>query len=163
MSNKLLWILGGVALLLLIPKQLGRASYQVITDWFIPNFEGFSPSPYWDVSRYSWGYGTKAPGSTGTISKEQALQDLRVYINADYEYLKKLITVPLTGYQWAALLSFSYNLGRGNADNLVNNINSGNFPALSAQWMQYVNAGGVVNNSLVNRRAQELKMWQGQV
>ena len=25
-------------------------------------FEQFRARPYWDVSRYSWGYGTQAPG-----------------------------------------------------------------------------------------------------
>jgi lysozyme len=79
------------------------------------------------------------------------------HAESDRLYLRTLIRRDLNPEQWAALLSFSYNLGRGNADNLVNNINSGNNAALGDQWNQYVNAGGVPQDYLIARRAAE---WQ---
>lgn len=162
MRKKEMYIAGGLLVFfLLISKKVGRSSYQVITDWLIPEFEGFRATPYWDVSRYSWGYGTQAPGPTGTITKEQALADMRAFVNNDYNYLKPLIDRELSGNQWAALLSFSYNLGRGNADNLVPNINSGDTSALGDQWNSYVYAGGVRNSVLVNRRRVEWDIWNG--
>lgn len=156
------WILGAIAALLILPK-LGRASYWTITDWLIPEFESFSAHPYWDVNRYSWGYGTRAPGSSGTITREQALQEMRAYIQADFNYLYPMLTRELSAHQWAALLSFSYNLGKGAADNLIPNINAGNWQALGDQWNSYINSGGSANPTLVDRRALEWKIFNGEV
>lgn len=70
-----------------------------------------------------------------------------------------MIKAPLNSSQWAALLSFSYNLGPGNADNLVDNINNHNLTALKNQWESYINADGVPNSNLIQRRAAEWKMF----
>lgn len=131
---------------------------------FIPAVEGFSATPVWDVKQWSWGYGTAAgfdPDNKpkGTITREQAFIDMMKVINHNYNYLKNVITRPLNGNQWAALLSFSYNLGPGNADNLAPNINSGDDTALFAQWRKYVNAGGHYNQGSANRREKEIALW----
>lgn len=126
---------------------------------FIPSVEGFRSTPYWDVTRYSWGYGTAAPGSTGTITREQAFADMLTHLLADYVKLSARITRVLTVNQWAALLSFSYNLGEGNAYNLVPLINAGDNTALKIKWAKYVYAGGVVNPDLVERRGKEWDLW----
>lgn len=125
----------------------------------IINFEGFRANPYWDVSRYSWGYGTPAPGRYGTITRDQAFTELESFNVDNFDYLYRLITRPLTVNQWAALLSFAYNLGPGNADNLIQNINSGDNDALGLQWNKYVYSDGVVNPDLVERRAAEFALW----
>lgn len=126
---------------------------------FLQSEEGFSATPYWDVSRWSWGYGTQAPGPGGTIDRDTAADDMMKHVMQDYDYLKKLITMPLTANQWGALLSFSYNLGPGNADNLVDNINRGDYIALGEQWNKYVYAGGVINSALVGRRQREWELF----
>jgi len=126
---------------------------------FIPSVESFDPHPYWDVSRYSWGYGTAAPGTNGTITRAQAFSDMIAYLLADYNTLSRKITRRLTVNQWAAYLSFSYNLGIGNAFDLVPYINSGDFANLGVQWQRYVHAGGVVKPNLVQRRQQEWALW----
>lgn len=126
---------------------------------FIPSVEGFRSHPYWDISRYSWGYGTAAPGATGTITRDQAFADMLTYLLSDYEILKKRVTRQLTVKQWAALLSFSYNLGTDDALDMVSFINANDDSALSVQWMKYVHAGGVVNSTLVDRRKKELTWW----
>lgn len=159
-KNKVV-LLGAIAvlLLLLVPgSTFGQNPLMNAADLII-SFEGFSSTPYWDVSRYSWGYGTAAPGSTGTITEQQARAELQAHIQNDYNYLFPLLTVPLNANQWAALLSFSYNLGTGNADNLIDNINSGNTAALQTQWKKYVYADGAVNSDLVDRRNKEFAMW----
>lgn len=127
--------------------------------YFIPLVEGFRSTPYWDVKRYSWGYGTAAPGPTGTITREKAFAEMLTHLLYDYDLLKAKITRQLSVSQWAAYLSFSYNAGVGNAYNLVPNINSGNDTALAAQWRKYIYAGGVVNDDLVERREKELRLW----
>lgn len=77
----------------------------------------------------------------------------------DYEILKGQVTRSLNVNQWTAYLSFSYNEGVGNADNLIDNINSHNDTALKTQWRKYIYAGGVVNDDLVERREKELDLW----
>lgn len=163
MKRKQIYLIGGLTIVGLLLSKMSRAAYYTITDWLIPQFEGFRATPYWDQKQWTWGYGTRAPGETGVISREKALSDMRAYINADYAYLSGLITRPLSPAQWAALLSFSYNEGRGNADNLVENINSGNDAALGVQWKKYIYAGGAVSQDLIDRRETEFNIWQGNV
>jgi GH24 family phage-related lysozyme (muramidase) len=59
---------------------------------------------------------------------------------------------------------FSYNLGPYAADNLVQNINSGDELALETQWKKYVKVqapGGeyVTHPGLVDRRRKEWDLW----
>lgn len=126
---------------------------------FIPTVELFDAHPYWDVSRYSWGYGTAAPGATGTISRDQAFHDMIDHLLEDYRYLSPMITRTLSVNQWAAYLSFSYNEGPGKADNLVSLINAGDDQALGRKWREYIYAGGKVSNNLVERRGKEWDLW----
>lgn len=150
--------LGGVLLLFALGSTFRDQLLNKLAS-FIPSVEGFRPNPYWDVSRYSWGYGTAAPGSTGTITREQAFKDMVTYLLNDYATLSGRVTRKLTVAQWAALLSFSYNEGIGRAYNLLSNINSGNDTALATQWRKYIYADGVINDNLVERREKELNLW----
>jgi len=146
---------------------MATVTYKSILKIFLPEVEGFRSAPYWDYQQWSWGYGTKVPGSTnnpainpgGTITREQAIIAAINHAQQDYFYLKPMIQVPLSAGRWAALLSFSYNLGPANADNLISNINDQDNAALQVQWMSYVNAGGVVLPALIDRRAKEWALW----
>lgn len=160
MKLNFLYIIGGAVLLSLLMK-----NYIDVLKTFLQRWEGFKSTPYWDFKQWSWGYGTRVPGSiddpnvppSGTISRTQAMIAAMSHAESDRAYLNSLLTRDLNSNQWAALLSFSYNLGRGNADNLIPNLNAGNFPALGEQWNLYVNAGGVPQDYLIDRRAAE---WQ---
>jgi len=152
------WVLAGLGVLAVI-LLAGQASIFKLAANLVIRFEGFRSKPYWDVNRYSWGYGTRAPGPEGTISKAKAFADLMETLVTDYNYLEPMISRKLRPAQWAALLSFSYNTGKGNADNLINNINSGNDTILGIQWNKYIYADGVVNDTLIDRRAQEWQTW----
>lgn len=162
-----IWIIGGI----LLAAKAGQMIYQNILTKFLPTWEGFSATPFWDYKQWTWGYGTRVPGSSndplkkplGTITRAQAMTDALRKVQQDYLYLKGLINVPLNSNQWAALLSFSYNLGPGNADNLVKNINSQNSAALEQQWKLYINAGGAPNNGLIARRNAEWQLWNSQL
>jgi len=162
-NEKILLIGGGIIALILATSD----TFKAVLKRFLETWELFSPIPYWDVKQWSWGFGTKVPGSTtdrynnpgGSITRTQAMTDAMNHVTGDYTYLKPLLHVSLNPYQWAAFLSFAYNLGRGNADNLVNNINSRNWAALEDQWKQYVYADGQVNQNLVDRRKAEWELF----
>lgn len=162
---------GFLLLFLMLTKKAGSTGLNNILNTakkFIQGNEGFLPYPVWDYKQWSWGYGTKVPGSTndknknpgGTITKEKAANEAARIMIDHYNYLSKLIYRNLNANQWAALLSFSFNLGIYNADNLVKNINDNNDTALFGQWIQYVNAGGVPNEGLVKRRQREINLWK---
>lgn len=157
--NETYIVVGGLALLLIGSYMTFKTRLINKLAAFIPSVEGFRSAPYWDVSRYSWGYGTRAPGSTGRISREQAFAEMVTYLLTDYDILRPLISRNLSVNQWAALLSFSYNLGNDDAKDLVPLINAGNDAALKTEWMRYVHAGGVVNSNLVARRGKEWGLW----
>jgi GH24 family phage-related lysozyme (muramidase) len=165
-KKKQIYIVAAAAgiLFLVLPAIASAQSANMNPADLIASFEGFSATPYWDVSRYSWGYGTPAPGATGTITRPQALVELQGHSQADYEYLQPMITRPLTGNQWAAYLSFAYQEGTGGADNLVDNINSGDDQALAAQWRLYnkvrdANGNLQYNADVAARRERELQIW----
>lgn len=156
-----------VAVLLFLFKNKLMTYYDVLSS-FIPKVEGFRAFPYLDYKQYSWGYGTRVPDKymkdgkpiAGVhISRAQAFIDMMNHVQNDARYLSKLIKTELNPRQWAALLSFSYNLGAGNADNLVPNINARNWSALEEQWKLYNKAGGKVNADLVARRAKEWALF----
>lgn len=164
MNKKVTYTIIGIGALLILANMRKAATwYNLLRDYFT-DWETFSATPYWDVKRWSWGYGTRVPGSVddpniypgGTISRYKAFADAYHHADDDFEYLQPLIKVPLTGKQWAALLSFSYNLGPGNADNLVPNINAQKWPELKTQWLQYNKAGGVYRQHLADRRIFEV-------
>jgi len=163
-ANKTALVLVGTGFLILmlgLPGSAGAAAIYSVTDWLIPSFEGFRAHPYWDVSRWSWGYGTRAPGPDGTITPAKALIDMRAHSQADYAVLAPQITRPLSVNQWAALLSFAYEEGTGNpgAGALVDDINAGDDAALEIHFKKYVYAGGVVDPDIVARRNREWQVW----
>lgn len=158
-KNTLL-IIGGLLILLIMATK----AFEPVLKNFLPSVEGFTPVPLWDYKQWSWGYGTAAgydPNKkpAGTITRDQAWVEALKVIGSHYSYLKPLIKVDLKPQQWAALLSFAYNLGPGMADNLVPNINAQNQAALATQWMKYVIAGGIYNAGLKARRQKELALW----
>ena len=149
----------GLAALLVVTMKSFRTKVFDKLSQFIPSVESFEQHPYWDESRYSWGYGTAAPGENGTITRSQAFADMIAYLLVDYNTLQKRITQRLTVNQWVALVSFSYNLGIGNAFDLVPYINAGDFTNLGVQWQRYIHSGGQVNQNLVKRRQREWALW----
>lgn len=148
---------GGLAALTLMVT--GSGSYMDYLRPFLEKWEQFSATPYWDVSRWSWGYGTQAPGPTGSIDRATAWNDAAAHAAADKAYLAPLLSVALNPRQWAALLSFSYQEGPGNADNLIKNLNAQDLAALQDQWKKYIYVGGEISPNSVARRAAEWDLF----
>lgn len=159
----------GVAVLIAL-IMIAKKSKLGILEYLVPllkDLEKFSSNPYWDIKQWSWGYGTKVPNSVAdknvrpnkTINQATAIIDLTNHVWKDYNYLNKLIKVPLLNNQWAALLSFSYNLGSGNADNLVDLINAKDWDGFSKKFLLYNRAGGKFSKHHAERRKKELDLF----
>lgn len=164
---KILIGMGLFAWLLSATKSIGAKAFLPILKTFIPNVEGFTPTAIWDHKQWSWGYGTAAgfdPNKkpTGSITRGKAWQDAeKLYIIPHYNQLSPLVKKPLNNNQWAALLSFSYNAGPGNAKNIIQTINTGNTADVITRMKKYVYASGKVNQGLINRRQKETDLYQG--
>lgn len=155
-------IAAGIILLIKSVTDMFALISSILQTFFI-KWEGFIDHPKWDYQQWSWGYGSRVPGSTndptrnpgGTINRVQAMQEALKHVLADYNYLKGYVTAKLKPMQWAMLLSFSYNEGAGAAIKLVPQINAGDLANLETHWKQYIYAGGVINDDLVDRRNAE--------
>lgn len=131
----------------------------------IESEEGFSSTPYWDNTQWTWGYGTAAGFNKnvkpqGTITMDQAQNDLLTYIQGLYQKMMMRLNVTITDNQTTALLDFGYNLGWGNLKNIIDNINKGYTPDMTASEMKlYVNSEGIVDSDLVTRRSKEANLY----
>jgi hypothetical protein len=73
-----------------------------VLETFIPTVEGFVDHPYWDVKQWTWGYGTRVPGSVGDksknpggkITKAEALMEQKNHLVTDFVVLSKVIHTP---------------------------------------------------------------------
>ena len=75
------------------------------------------------------------------------------------------VKVALNQNQFDALVSFTFNVGimafRGST--LLRLLNQGQYDQVPTQLLRWTRAGGVVVQGLVNRRNNEIKLWNGQV
>ncbi|MBR2049055.1 MAG: S-layer homology domain-containing protein [Oscillospiraceae bacterium] len=86
----------------------------------IKDVEGFSPTPYWDVTQWTIGYGTACGYNWSskpdmTVTREEAEKMLLMDVNAKYgkivnDYCSSIGRQP-NQQQFDALLDFTYNLG----------------------------------------------------
>jgi Phage-related lysozyme (muraminidase) len=166
MAKKVLIIFAVVVIIFIITNLVKVSDVVKKAGQFIAGEERFTPKPYWDYKQWSWGYGTKVPDSTAsptvipnvTIGIDTAKSIMNNHISKDYAVLKPLARKELTPNQWAALLSFSYNLGIGTGKTMLSRINS-NIPNLEAVWKSYIYAGGAVSNGLISRRNKEWNLY----
>ncbi len=136
----------------------------------IKKWEGWYPKAYKDpvgVWTIGWGTtGTEArPGRT--ITKKQGEEFLRNDLKNDEETVKSLVKVPLSQYEFDALVSFVYNAGGGNLkqSTLLKLLNRGNKQAAAAQFIRWNKARNretnewVTLDGLTNRRKDEAALF----
>lgn len=136
---------------------------------FIAKLEDFYAKPYWDYSQWSVGYGSGFNWDTNTpvtkdtvVDKPTAKRWLLAEAAKNMNTINLNVKVPLNTNQRTALAAFVYNVGDGafKKSTLLKKINA-NAPRneIETAWKAWNIAGGTVNNGLVNRRAQEIKMF----
>ena len=71
------------------------------------------------------------------------------------------VKVKLNDNQFAALVSFAFNIGTGafKSSTLLKKLNKGDFDAVPAELMKWVHTGKTKNQGLVNRRRAEGYLW----
>jgi GH24 family phage-related lysozyme (muramidase) len=75
--------------------------------------------------------------------------------------VEALVDVPLGDNQFAALVSFTFNLGRGSLAKsmLLKKLNAGDYAGASAEFQRWNKAGGKVLDGLVRRRTAEAELF----
>lgn len=114
------------------------------------------------------GYGsttglTRADVGRKKITAAQAETLLRADLVRFETAVSKLVKVTLTDNQFAALVSWTFNLGEGNLakSTLLKRINAkAPIADIERSWMQWVNAGGKRLQGLVRRRQTEVALWK---
>lgn len=132
----------------------------------IQGFEGFSEKPYWDVKRWSIGYGRPASGPDETTTREAENSWLQGQVGDLGGQLDKAFPgVTMTPGQRGALISFTHNLGPGwmsEPDNrLAASIRAGKWDDAARVMGEYTKAGGQFVPGLARRRAQESSLLRG--
>lgn len=129
----------------------------------IKEYEGLTLTPYQCAGRvWTIGYGhtrTVRPGMSITPGEaEELLQsDLRL----TEKIVRRLVHVPLSDNQFAALVSFAFNVGVGNFERstLLKLLNRGWYEQVPAQLSRWNRASGEVYGGLARRRAAEARLW----
>ena len=131
----------------------------------IKSFEGLRLLAYRDaVGVWTIGYGATRGVKAGmSITQEQAERMLLNDVQRFEPEVERLVKVPLTGNQWDALVSFTYNLGAANlgSSTLLKLLNAGNYAGAAEQFPRWNKAGDQVLAGLTKRRAAERAMFLG--
>ena len=143
-----------------------QAGIDLIKRWekFMPNWY-LCPANVWTI-----GYGTTerdTPGVSreelpGPITEEHAERLMKRELVRTYEpAVERLVNVPLTSNQFAALVSFTYNLGETNLrrSTLLRKLNREEYDAAATEFRKWVYANGKKLRGLVRRRRQERDLF----
>ncbi|WP_144755563.1 lysozyme [Bartonella saheliensis] len=144
-------------------RKISKEGLALIKKW-----EGLRLSAYEDViGVWAIGYGHTSAVGTPHVHKDMRIteeeaekilcQDLQ-----QFEYIvEQTVTVPLNDEQFAALVSFSYNIGTEAFRNstLLKKLNKGNYEAVPTELQKWTRVGGKRLRGLVNRRAAEAGLW----
>ncbi|WP_254493835.1 lysozyme [Bartonella sp. B1099] len=144
-------------------RKISQEGLALIKQW-----EGLRLNAYKDaIGVWTIGYGhTNSAGKPFvrkgmTITEKQAeellCKDLRQFENA----VERTVTVSLTDEQFAALVSFCYNVGTTAFCNstLLKKLNQGEYEAVPAELQKWTKAGGKRLQGLVHRRVAEAGLW----
>lgn len=162
--NKKILIIAAIVLLLTL-KPLRLKAFELIS-----KFEGLKLKSYQDLGGiWTIGYGSTKNPFTGVsvkegdqITKETAIQWLEKEIESRTDAIKKLIKVPVTSNQLAALTSLAYNIGLGAfyTSTLLRMLNA-KAPAedVANHFLKWNKVKGVVSKGLSNRRELERQLF----
>lgn len=150
---------------------------------FIKGFESFVPHVYDDLrppvnGAYKEWKGEKVKGTLTIgyghtnaaahplkiklglrVTEEEALEILDVDLDECEDDVNELVKKPLTQGQYDALVSFTFNCGKGNLKNIARRINAGRFDDARAALDLYIKSQGKVLRGLQRRRDGEQALW----
>jgi lysozyme len=153
-------------------KKTPRPNAAKIAAEVIKEFEGYSSEPYLcpaNVPTIGYGNTMYPNGERVTmddpeITEEQSTEMLMDTIKSVEKQVKNVVEVKLPAHKFAALISFTYNVGIGNLSNstLLAWVNSNpNYSQIPSQFRRWNRGGGKVLKGLIRRREAEIELWEG--
>lgn len=148
-------------------RHINALGLQKLKQW-----EGLRLESYQDEEgNWTIGYGHTAaagepyvfPGMT--ITEQKAEEILRSDLAKFEGSVERMVKVPLTDGQFAALVSFHFNTGALATSTLLKKLNTGNYNAVPIELMKWVKTTDpktkkkITSPGLVNRRAAEAGLW----
>lgn len=128
-------------------------------------WEGVSLTPYTDiVGVQTVCHGQTGPAATRSYTLAECDEMLRTELGQYLRELDACIDADLRQHEWAALLSWAYNVGTPSAcrSTLVRKVNAGAGPAeFCPELLRWNRAGGKVVRGLTNRRQAEYRLCMG--
>ncbi|MEM6251751.1 MAG: lysozyme [Cyanobacteria bacterium P01_D01_bin.156] len=132
----------------------------------IKSFEGLRLRAYQDaVGVWTIGYGTTRGVKPGQeISEAQAEALLKTDLTRFESSVNQALRVPVNDNQFAALVSFTYNVGSGamRSSTLMRKLNRRDIYGASNEFLRWNRAGGRVLAGLTRRRKAERALFLGQ-
>lgn len=129
----------------------------------LKQWEGLRLKSYQDQGGiWTIGYGHTENVKEGqSITQEEADSLLKKDLEKFEAIVTETILVELTQAQFAALVSFVFNVGEEafKKSSLVKKLNQGNYESVPGELSRWVYCSGVRNLGLVNRRAAESGLW----
>lgn len=136
----------------------------------IKNFEGLFLKPYLcpaNVATIGYGTirypnGTKVRMTDVAITEAKAMEYLMFEINQKSRAIDPMLREDLTGNQFAALISFAYNLGEGalRQSTLLKKVNANPLDAqIRNEFQKWIYADGKKLNGLLRRRNAEADLY----
>lgn len=133
---------------------------------FVAKWEGLELTAYRDiVGVLTIGYGHTGPdvkpGQKVTKAEAKALlrSDMQIAVRKLYSVVKPDVIESLSDGQYAALLSFCYNLGAKKTWTIWKRLNARQFDRVPVEMQKFSMAGGKVVKGLQRRRADEVALW----
>ena len=130
----------------------------------IKHYEGFKPKPYFCIAGCATiGFGHKILASENFtyLTEAEAETLLAADLYTTEKAVIRLINTCLTDDQFAALVSFTFNLG-GSAlqrSTLRQKVNYGLFQECSEEFLKWCCVGGRKISGLIRRRTSEVKLF----
>lgn len=125
------------------------------------------PAHGWKAPTIGWGtiqYPDGRKVAKGDLIDQARADELLAWeVSEKAEGVAKLVTVPLNSDQFAALVSFAYNVGLGNLGDstLLKWLNAGSYNNAADQFLKWNRAGGKVLAGLTRRRKSERNLFLG--
>jgi len=129
----------------------------------IKSFEGLKLTAYQDiVGVWTIGWGcTEGIHKGMVISLSEAEEMLENELSKFEEAVSKLVKVQINDNEYAALISFAYNLGAGalGGSTLLKKLNAGDKAGAAEEFLKWNHAGGKVISGLTRRREAEQALF----
>lgn len=131
----------------------------------IKEFEGYRSEAYLDavgIPTIAYGF-TKGVSLGDTITKEEAVKRLDKEIAEHTSAIHQRVKVPLYQYEYDALASFIFNVGKGAfaRSTLLKKLNEGDYQGAADELLRWDKAGGRTLRGLTRRREAERDRFLG--